>query len=158
MARYKEPEPPKRFEKIIKSVTRTVLLAAIVAGLLGGYWLLTAPQRNLPNPTKQQGVGNHLADLRLLPLTGDSHPVSLQRSGRWINSNDALTGDSGPVSLQNLKNKVVLLNFWGTWCRPCRAELPHIADLQKHFAGRAAFRLAAISYPPGGEGAGISCL
>ena len=50
MARYKEPDPPKRSEKVIKFVTRTLVFALIVAGLLCGYWLLTAPQRNLPIP------------------------------------------------------------------------------------------------------------
>ncbi len=129
MARYKEPEPPKRSEKIVKFLTLALLLTAIVAGLLWGYWLLTAPQRNLPNPTKQHGVGNRLADLNLLPLTGDSRPVSLR----------------------NLKNKVVLLNFWGTWCPPCRAELPHLAELRKRYAAQEAFRLLAVSYPAGGQ-------
>jgi cytochrome c biogenesis protein CcmG/thiol:disulfide interchange protein DsbE len=33
------------------------------------------------------------------------------------------------VSLASLKGQVVLLNFWGTWCPPCRAEFPHIVEL-----------------------------
>ena len=139
MAKYKEPEPPKRSEKVIKFVTRTLLLAAIVAGLLGGYWLLTAPQRNLPNPTKQPGVGKRLADLRLLPLTPP-------------------TPEPRPVSLQDLKNKVVLLNFWGTWCPPCCAELPHMAELQKRYAAQEAFRLLAVSCPAGGQADDIDSL
>ncbi len=31
--------------------------------------------------------------------------------------------------LGDFKNKVILLNFWATWCPPCRAELPAIQDL-----------------------------
>lgn len=34
-----------------------------------------------------------------------------------------------PVSLSGFKGKVVLLNFWGTWCYPCRAEMPSMDKL-----------------------------
>jgi thiol-disulfide isomerase/thioredoxin len=33
------------------------------------------------------------------------------------------------------KGKVVILNFWATWCTPCRYEIPELEDLQKHFGG-----------------------
>lgn len=39
-----------------------------------------------------------------------------------------LSGDE--VKLSNYQGKVVLLNFWATWCAPCRLEMP---ELQKHF-------------------------
>jgi len=34
------------------------------------------------------------------------------------------------------KNKVVFLNFWGTWCPPCRRELPDIIQMNKELAGK----------------------
>lgn len=42
-------------------------------------------------------------------------------------------GDKTVTLSEFAKNKVILLNFWGTWCPPCRKELPDIIALQKEF-------------------------
>ena len=36
---------------------------------------------------------------------------------------------NNPVDLNNLKNKVVLVNVWGSWCSPCRKEAPELEEL-----------------------------
>jgi thiol-disulfide isomerase/thioredoxin len=48
-----------------------------------------------------------------------------------------------PVSLAEAKGKIVLLNFWATWCGPCRAEIPDLVDLQKRYADK--FEIIALA-------------
>ena len=40
------------------------------------------------------------------------------------------------VSLNQFKGKVVLLNFWATWCDPCRIEIPWLIELQEKYGSR----------------------
>lgn len=42
---------------------------------------------------------------------------------------DVKTLDGKQVKLADLKGKVVIVDFWGTWCPPCRAEIPHFVEL-----------------------------
>jgi thiol-disulfide isomerase/thioredoxin len=49
-----------------------------------------------------------------------------------------------PVRLQDYRGTVTLVNFWASWCEPCRAEFPHMASLYKEF-DRNDFDIAAIS-------------
>ncbi|MFN8673348.1 MAG: TlpA disulfide reductase family protein [Candidatus Sericytochromatia bacterium] len=48
-----------------------------------------------------------------------------------IIANDILTNK--PIDLEKLKGKVVLLNFWATWCPPCKFEIPSFIDLYKNY-------------------------
>jgi peroxiredoxin len=43
------------------------------------------------------------------------------------------TLDGGFITLSNFKGKVVLINFWTTWCPPCREEMPSLERLYRHF-------------------------
>ena len=42
--------------------------------------------------------------------------------------------DGSPWRLSALRGKVVLLNFWATWCGPCRREMPHLENLHRRFS------------------------
>ena len=57
-----------------------------------------------------------------------------------------------PVQLSALKGKVVLVNFWATWCPPCREEIPSMIRLNQLMQGKN-FQMLAISIDEGGKGA-----
>ncbi len=46
-----------------------------------------------------------------------------------------LADGAGTATLADYKGKIVLLNFWATWCAPCRKEMPQISELQAEFGG-----------------------
>lgn len=54
------------------------------------------------------------------------------------------------LKLSDLKGKVVLLNFWATWCPPCREEIPSMMKLNSIMAGKP-FQMVAISIDEGGK-------
>ena len=49
--------------------------------------------------------------------------------------------------LSDYKGKVVLINFWATWCPPCRAEMPDLIKMQREYRGRG-LQVIGITYPP----------
>lgn len=63
-------------------------------------------------------------EFRLGPAVGKSAP-------EFPEGTKTVTGR--PISMESLKGKVVLLDFWATWCRPCMSERPQIRDLSGHF-------------------------
>src|SRR6185295_3860512 len=42
--------------------------------------------------------------------------------------------DGGNLKLSDLRGRVVVLNFWATWCIPCRSEIPALSSLEKNLA------------------------
>jgi thiol-disulfide isomerase/thioredoxin len=53
--------------------------------------------------------------------------------------------EGGTLRLAELRGRVVLLNFWATWCIPCRAEIPALSALQKDLEARG-LSVVGVSY------------
>ena len=94
-----------------------IVFVSIGAGVLFDIWDLTGSGEG------SIAVGKPLPGLDLLPIT--------------LNEN--------PVSPADIKGKVTLLNFWATWCGPCRAELPEIAEIGEEYEDNKDFMLLPIS-------------
>ena len=60
--------------------------------------------------------------------------------------------DGKMVSLADLKGQVVMVNFWATWCGPCRQEMPHLEALYERY-NSLGFTLVGINVEDNPEGA-----
>lgn len=65
---------------------------------------------------------------------------------------DLYTLDGQPISLAGLRGQVVLVNFWATWCPPCRAEMPGFQRVYEAKRDRG-FTIVGLSTDLGGRGA-----
>lgn len=85
-----------------------------------------------------------VAAIVLLPSCGsksknptDTEATTLVNAGDEAPDFTVEMFDGEQVTLSSLRGKVVLLNFWATWCPPCREELTRVqADIIDRFAGR----------------------
>lgn len=55
------------------------------------------------------------------------------------------TAEGEYLSLDDLRGKVVVLDFWGTWCPPCVASVPAVRDLRKRYAKEPSFMMISVS-------------
>lgn len=75
-------------------------------------------------------------DIILPMLSGDMKKLAVHDTPKA--TSDAsfdLADGAGRGSLKDYRGKYVLLNFWATWCAPCRKEMPHLSELQSELGG-----------------------
>jgi cytochrome c biogenesis protein CcmG, thiol:disulfide interchange protein DsbE len=62
------------------------------------------------------------------------------------------------ISIADLRGKVALLNFWGTWCPPCREEFPHIVELYHKWGRSQGVAVLAVSCSGGNDAGDLKSL
>lgn len=50
--------------------------------------------------------------------------------------NFSLAGDSGEINLTQYRNKIVYVDFWASWCKPCRESFSFMNEMQKKYADK----------------------
>ncbi|MGV6840059.1 MAG: TlpA family protein disulfide reductase [Planktomarina sp.] len=80
-------------------------------------------------PANADGV--NIADLR----DGDMRRLQVLDTPRPAGDSKFTHEDGSRVQLSDWKGQVLVVNFWATWCAPCRKEMPHFAELQSEFGG-----------------------
>ena len=104
-------------------MTRTWLVSTIMVVAIGQSVLSVLAERGVTAPAAQRGIiktGDEAPNFRLRDMKGEM------------------------VALSDLRGKVILLNFWATWCGPCRVEMPAMERLYRAYP-RTDFEILAVS-------------
>jgi thiol-disulfide isomerase/thioredoxin len=105
---------------VFRAKRRTVVtVTAVVAVLLAGALAVTFLTQGKGNASDGNGTVEYQAGHR--PLAPDVSATSL-------------TGAT--IKLSSYRGKTVVLNFWGSWCPPCRAEAPTLAVLSQQYRSK----------------------
>jgi thiol-disulfide isomerase/thioredoxin len=78
----------------------------------------------------------------------EARRVRLVHGGKPAPSFELEKFGGGKVSLAGLEGKVVMLDFWATWCPPCRAEMPALTRLAKEYESKGLVFVAANQDDP----------
>ena len=135
-----------------KAILRTMGLAlSVVAGLILGWRLFLAPPpSSIPTPTQTLGENSVLstAETRVpVPSTG-TLSSSLGQAVRVGSPAPGFTLpdlDGDPLSLNMFRGDVVLINFWTTWCPPCREEMPALQEAYENYQDNG-FTVLAVNW------------
>lgn len=74
--------------------------------------------------------------LSVLSLTGIDDSLASSDTGKFAPVFELKDLEGKKVSLADFKGKVILLNFWATWCAPCKAEMPSLENLYRNLKGK----------------------
>ncbi|WP_412506931.1 TlpA family protein disulfide reductase [Roseovarius sp. SYSU LYC5161] len=114
-----------------------ILTAAAAIGLSGGLYLALGG-RESPAPAAAAADYSALEEMR----AGDMTKLQFGEAPR---SEVAFSSEDGEeMTLAAYEGKYALVNFWATWCAPCRKEMPQLAELQEEFGG-ADFEVVTIA-------------
>ena len=81
-----------------------------------------------PQMVEQPAVDASNNSEPVLACPADAKPANLDFTLKDVEGKD--------VSLQSFKGKVIVLDFWATWCGPCKVEIPHFIEFQQKYGSK----------------------
>jgi cytochrome c-type biogenesis protein len=133
------------YSRFRQHLHKVEVVSGIVLILIGGL-IASGYSSWLSSPRLASMLPNLESLLKVKPPEGGAAPAA-GTEFQPAPEVEFQTLDAQPFHLTSLRGRVVLLNFWATWCIPCRAEIPEFNAMQKDFQARG-FTMVGASVSP----------
>ncbi|HUE90067.1 MAG TPA: TlpA disulfide reductase family protein [Vicinamibacterales bacterium] len=118
-------QPNSKLRLAAIAATAIALLAISVPFIFEGHLEAEPAAAETMTPVASHELPALSADAQGGACMANAKPANLDFTMPDLNGKD--------VSLSSFKGKVILLNFWATWCGPCKAEIPGFVELQNQY-------------------------
>lgn len=122
----------------------SIIALAVIAAMIG-IMLKNTADDGLSGQKKQ--LERELAQSEEVQAGAEGNTAVQEGIAKGESAPDFTLGtlDGGELKLSDLRGEKVILNFWASWCGPCRAEMPHMQEFHEQEAEKAGVRVIAVN-------------